>query len=273
MGICQSLFPYWDPSMVKVIHLCQIPVWKRWSTFPYGDPQIHTWIPRATISEGNNRNCDDGKDACALTATTSAHRQRATTQPVMRRQRVERRRWRIVRQRRLKDKRRQRHDKWSVVSCNNQMAKKRSRQSRKAESLAGQQQGRRNNQLENREVSADKRQTGAEASADKRRWGLIGRGWAFRGGGRVERIRGGGINATTSRQTRDGDKSNGDSDDSMVVWYVRSVCTQKLARFGKKDILQCVTKWMAKNTAPATIWEVLVWNGGGRKKIAFGDSP
>jgi hypothetical protein len=28
---------------------------------------------------------------------------------------------------------------------------------------------------------------------------LIGRGCAFRGGGRVERMRGGGINATTSR--------------------------------------------------------------------------
>ncbi len=43
----------------------------------------------------------------------------------------------------------------------------------------------------------------------------IGRVCAFRGGGRVERMRGGGINATTSRRTRDyqgGGKSNGDSD-------------------------------------------------------------
>ena len=32
---------------------------------------------------------------------------------------------------------------------------------------------------------------------------LISRGCAFRGGGRVERMRGGGINATTSHQTRD----------------------------------------------------------------------
>jgi len=31
----------------------------------------------------------------------------------------------------------------------------------------------------------------------------IGRGCAFRGGGRVERMRGGGINTTTSHQTRD----------------------------------------------------------------------
>jgi len=31
----------------------------------------------------------------------------------------------------------------------------------------------------------------------------IGQGCAFRGGGRVERMRGGGINATTSRQRRD----------------------------------------------------------------------
>jgi hypothetical protein len=30
-------------------------------------------IPRATIAKGNNRNRDDSKDACALTATTSVH--------------------------------------------------------------------------------------------------------------------------------------------------------------------------------------------------------
>jgi hypothetical protein len=32
-------------------------------------------IPRATIAEGDNRNRDDSEDedACALTATTSAH--------------------------------------------------------------------------------------------------------------------------------------------------------------------------------------------------------
>jgi hypothetical protein len=42
---------------------------------------------------------------------------------------------------------------------------------------------------------------------------LIGQGCALRGGGRVERMRGGGINATTSRRTRDyrgGGKSDGD---------------------------------------------------------------
>ena len=41
----------------------------------------------------------------------------------------------------------------------------------------------------------------------------IGQGCALRGGGRVERMRGGGINATTSCRTRDycgGGKSNGD---------------------------------------------------------------
>ena len=56
-----------------------------------------------------------------------------------------------------------------------------------------------------------KRQTGGEASADKRRWGLD----RPRGGGRVERMRGGGINATTSRRTREyqgGGKSDGDGD-------------------------------------------------------------
>ena len=42
---------------------------------------------------------------------------------------------------------------------------------------------------------------------------LIGQGCTFRGGGRVERMRGGGINTTTSRRTRDyrgGGKSDGD---------------------------------------------------------------
>jgi hypothetical protein len=29
-----------------------------------------------TCDEGDNRNCDDGEDACALTATTPAHWQR-----------------------------------------------------------------------------------------------------------------------------------------------------------------------------------------------------
>ena len=39
-----------------------------------------------------------------------------------------------------------------------------------------------------------------------------------------------------------------------------------VARFGKKDIIQCVTKWMAKNTVPVTIiWGVPVWKGGGRR--------
>ena len=74
---------------------------------------------RATVAEGDNRNRDDGKDACtatartsanqrrattqpgASTATTSAHRQRATTQPGMRRRCVERRRRCVARQRRL----------------------------------------------------------------------------------------------------------------------------------------------------------------------------
>ena len=56
---------------------------------------------------------------------------------------------------------------------------------------------------------------------EKRQWtrgngASIGRGCALRGGGRVERMRGGGINATTSCGTRDyhgGGKSDGDGDD------------------------------------------------------------
>ena len=41
---------------------------------------------------------------------------------------------------------------------------------------------------------------------------MIGQGCTFRGGGRVERMRGGGINATTSRQRRD-DRGGGKSDE------------------------------------------------------------
>jgi hypothetical protein len=82
----------------------------------------------------------DGNDVCA-SAT-------ATTHPVVRRQRVKMRRRRIARQRRLEDERRRRCDKWGLVSCDNQMAKKRSRQSREAE-VAGQ-QGRRDNQHANK---------------------------------------------------------------------------------------------------------------------------
>jgi len=90
----------------------------------------------------------------------------------MRRQRVERRRRRVARQRRLEDEWRRRRNKWGVVSCDNQMAKKRSRQSREAESAAAQQQGRRDNQLANKRQTggeAYKRQTGGEESADKTR--------------------------------------------------------------------------------------------------------
>ena len=62
---------------------------------------------RATIAEGNNRNCNDDKDACASTATKSAYQRRAITQPVMRR-------WCIARQWHLEDKRWRRRDKWAL---------------------------------------------------------------------------------------------------------------------------------------------------------------
>ena len=106
--------------------------------------------------------------AIAMTAKMPAHRRWATTQPVMRRQRVERRRRRIARQRRLEDERRRQRDKWGVASCNNQMAKKRSRQSREAELAAARQQVRRDNQL------ANKRQTGGEAYKTNGRGGVSG---------------------------------------------------------------------------------------------------
>ena len=127
-----------------------------------------TGSTRVTIAKGDNRNRDDGEDACASTATTFAHWRRAATQPVMRRRRFERRRWRVARQRRLEDERQRRRDKWGVASCNNQMAKKRSRQSREAELAAARQQVRRDNQL------ANKRQTGGEAYKTNGRGGVSG---------------------------------------------------------------------------------------------------
>jgi hypothetical protein len=93
---------------------------------------------------------------------TSAHRRRATTHPVMRRQHVERRRWCIARQRRLEVERRQRRDKWGVASCDNLMAKKRLRQSREAEWVAARQQGRRDNQLANKRQREGRRTRGKQ---------------------------------------------------------------------------------------------------------------
>ncbi len=89
----------------------------------------------------------------------------------MRRRRIKRQRWSVARQRRLEDERRRRHDKWGTASCDNQMAMKRSRQSCKAEAAAARQQGQRDNQLANKMQTGEvyKRQTGGEASADKRR--------------------------------------------------------------------------------------------------------
>ncbi len=51
------------------------------------------------------------------------------------------------------------------------------------------------------------------------------------------------------------------------------VCTRIFASFGKKDILQCMTKWMAKNTVPITIWGVPVWLWGGRQKSSHLGTP
>ena len=90
----------------------------------------------------------------------------------MRQQCVERWRRHVARQRQLEDEWRRWRNKWGIVSCNNQMAKKRSRQSREAESAVVQQQGRRDNQLANKRQmggEAYKRQTGGEASSDKMR--------------------------------------------------------------------------------------------------------
>jgi len=88
--------------------------------------------------------------------------------------------WCVARQRRLEDERRRQRDKWGIATCDNQMAKKRLRQSREAESAAARQQGRRNNHL------ANKRQTKGEGTSVK---------WE----GRHQRTRGGG--APRGRET------------------------------------------------------------------------
>jgi hypothetical protein len=44
---------------------------------------------------------------------------------------------------------------------------------------------------------------GRRGASGQEKKALIGQGCVFRGGGRVERIRGGGINATTNRKRRD----------------------------------------------------------------------
>jgi hypothetical protein len=99
----------------------------------------------------------------------------------VRRWRVKRWRRRVARQRQLEDERRRRRDKWGAASCNNQMAKKRSRQSHEAEAAAVGQQGQRDDQLANKRQTGEayKRQMRGEASADKR--------WRS-----AERMRGGG---------------------------------------------------------------------------------
>ena len=104
------------------------------------------------------------------------------TQPVVRRRHVKRRRQRVAKQRQLEDERRLRRNKWGVARCDNQMAKKNSRKSRKAEAVAAGQQERRNNQLANKRQTGSEaynRQTGGEVSADKRHWSAK----RMRGGG------------------------------------------------------------------------------------------
>ena len=54
--------------------------------------------------------------------------------------------------------------------------------------------------------------------------------------------------------------------DCMVKWYVPPGAKEYLLAWAKKDILQCVTKWMAKNTGPVTIRGVPIWLWGGRQK-------
>ena len=63
---------------------------------------------------------------------------------------------------------------------------------------------------------------------------------------------------------------------AMAVWWygMFALCAQEnWLALAKKDILQCVTKWVAKNTVPITIWGVPIWKGGGRLKISHLGTP
>ena len=90
-------------------------------------------MPRVTIAIAQKQGlCINSNNVCA-SATTMI-------QPVVRQQLIERRRWRIARQMWLEDKRWHWCNKWGVASWDNQMAKKKSRQSCEAESAAVPQQ-------------------------------------------------------------------------------------------------------------------------------------
>ena len=146
--------------------------------------------------KGGNHNRDEGKDlringnyACTLAT--------ATTQPVMRRRSVNR-------QRRCKEMQRdnqlaqteRRGQGWTCATPVQQKGDTRRRHAKTGNATTSW-------HTRGKWEERHQQTTGNGASIDQ--------GCAFRGGGRVERMRGGGINVTTSRQRRD-DHGGGKSD-------------------------------------------------------------
>jgi hypothetical protein len=116
---------------------------------------------------------------------------------------------RVERRRRLEVERRQQRDKWGVTSRNNQMAKKRSRQSREAESAAARQQGQCDNQL------ANKRQREGRRTRGKRE----GRRQRTRGGGALRGQEAAAAGREASRQPAGG--ASGASSSSSASFLPR----------------------------------------------------
>ena len=130
--------------------------------------------------EGDNRNRDDGKDACA-SAT-------ATTQPVVRRRRID-----ATRQPAGANK----EEGSRMDACGSCATKG---DARRRHATTG-------------DATTSRRTRDKRAERRQQTRGDGGQGCAFKGGGRVERMRCEGINTTTSRRTRDyrvGGKSDGD---------------------------------------------------------------
>jgi hypothetical protein len=135
-----------------------------------------------TCNEGDNRNRDDGEDACASTANTPAHRLGDSDNTASRAQ---------------QPAGANKEEGSRMDACGGCVSKG---DARRRHATTG-------------DATTSQQTRGKQEERHQRTRG----NGALIGGGRVERMRGGGINATTSRQTRDyqaGGKShaNGDGD-------------------------------------------------------------
>ena len=89
--------------------------------------------------------------------------------------------------------------------------------------------------------------------------------YALRGGGRVKRTRGGGINATTSRQTRDdpGGKSDGDGDGKCRAPPSRDLAATTLVLAAEAATVLIVDDADGRNSGIAIIGSASLAVGGG----------